>query len=46
MPVYYWADHRVVFEVPRRTLTEGNYRVRIRNEHGVSNQVVLTFKGE
>jgi hypothetical protein len=46
MPVFSWADDRVVFEVPCRTLTPGNYRVRILNEYGVSNQVVLTFEGD
>jgi hypothetical protein len=46
MPVLSWADERVLFDIPCRTLIPGNYWVRIRNEYGVSNQVVLTFKGD
>jgi hypothetical protein len=48
MPISSWADDRVVFEIPCRTLTQGNYRVRAHNEgssssNHYSNQVVFTF---
>ncbi|MDY6836694.1 MAG: hypothetical protein SWH78_01860 [Thermodesulfobacteriota bacterium] len=43
MPVSSWSDDRVLFNVPVNPWTLGNYWVRIRNEYGVSNQVVFTF---
>jgi hypothetical protein len=46
MPIDSWADDRVVFEIPCRTLAPGNYWVRTLNERGQSNQAVFTFKGD
>jgi hypothetical protein len=50
MPISSWADDTVVFEIPCRTLSPGNYRVRVQNEgssssNHYSNQVGFTFKG-
>jgi hypothetical protein len=51
MPISSWADDTVVFEIPCRTLSPGNYRVRVQNEgssssNHYSNQVGFTFKGD
>jgi hypothetical protein len=50
MPIQSWAEDSIVFQIPCRTLTPGNYRVRVYNEgssplNHYSNQVGFTFKG-
>jgi hypothetical protein len=43
MPIQSWSDNLIVFEVFCGTLNPGNYRVRVRNQNGISNQLGFTF---